>query len=144
MQELTDIQEWVFTFGSNLAGRHGKGAALTAVLSYGAKYGEGIGHFGNSYAIPTKGHRLEVLSPMRIAMYVRGFIEYAVKHPELTFKVTKIGCGHAKLTADIIAPMFTFAPSNCLFDGGWKLYLPIHAAFWGKYEDHSEIRRVDA
>lgn len=40
----------VFVFGSNLAGRHGKGAALWARQHRGAVYGQGIGLQGNSCA----------------------------------------------------------------------------------------------
>jgi hypothetical protein len=32
----------IFVFGSNLSGRHGKGAAKTA-LGWGAKWGQGVG-----------------------------------------------------------------------------------------------------
>lgn len=41
----------IFVFGSNESGRHGKGAAKTA-LRLGAKLGIGNGISGNSYAIP--------------------------------------------------------------------------------------------
>jgi len=44
----------IFVFGSNLAGRHGAGAAKIANRLYGAIYGAGVGPMGNSYAIPTK------------------------------------------------------------------------------------------
>ena len=44
----------VFVFGSNLAGRHGRGAARAAVREHGAIYGQGEGLQGNSYAIPTR------------------------------------------------------------------------------------------
>lgn len=43
----------VFVFGSNLAGRHGKGAAKTA-LGWGAKWGQAKGLQGMTYGIPTK------------------------------------------------------------------------------------------
>lgn len=43
----------VFVFGSNPEGRHGLGAAKTA-MSMGAKYGIGRGLQGNTYALPTK------------------------------------------------------------------------------------------
>lgn len=52
----------VFVFGSNLAGRHGKGAALWARQHRGAVYGVGEGYRGNSYAIPTKDEHLRSLS----------------------------------------------------------------------------------
>ena len=44
----------IFVFGSNESGIHGAGAAFLANKKFGAVYGEGIGLFGKSYAIPTK------------------------------------------------------------------------------------------
>lgn len=44
----------IFVFGSNPEGRHGAGAAKVAVKMFGAKYGQGEGLQGNSYALPTK------------------------------------------------------------------------------------------
>ena len=41
----------IFVFGSNLAGRHGKGAALFARHYRGAVYGQGEGLQGRSYAL---------------------------------------------------------------------------------------------
>lgn len=43
----------VFVFGSNPEGRHGAGAAKTAV-KFGAVYGKGRGLYGNTYALITK------------------------------------------------------------------------------------------
>lgn len=43
----------IFVFGSNPEGRHGMGAAKSA-MSFGAKYGIGRGLQGNTYALPTK------------------------------------------------------------------------------------------
>lgn len=40
----------VLVFGSNLAGRHGKGAAKYALVKYGAVYGVGEGRTGDAYA----------------------------------------------------------------------------------------------
>ena len=57
---MTD-KPWIFVFGSNLAGRHGKGAALFARQERGAIYGVGQGRTGNAYAIPTKDERLRTL-----------------------------------------------------------------------------------
>jgi hypothetical protein len=51
----------IFVFGSNEAGRHGRGAALTAVRKHGAREGQGFGPAGNSFAIPTKDWRLDTL-----------------------------------------------------------------------------------
>lgn len=43
----------IFCFGSNPEGRHGAGAAKTA-MKFGAKYGKGRGLVGNTYALITK------------------------------------------------------------------------------------------
>jgi len=59
-------------FGSNKAGRHGKGAALHAVKHHGAIRGLGWAMQGDCYAIPTKGYNMEVLSLPEIERYVDG------------------------------------------------------------------------
>ncbi|SRR5258706_1570286 len=114
----------IFVFGSNLAGIHGRGAALTARKSHGAVYGQGEGLQGNSYAIPTKDHRLKTLSLCEIEGSVADFVEYAILHPELTFNVTRIGCGLAGYTDADIAPMFKGAPGNCILPQGWREWTP--------------------
>lgn len=100
----------IFVFGSNLAGRHGAGAALFARQHYDAKYGQGQGLQGRSYAIPTKDHSLNSLPLFKINYFVDVFIKYVriqeLKHPEMRFYVTSIGCGLAGYTPNDIAPMF--------------------------------------
>ena len=117
----------IFVFGSNLAGRHGAGAAKTAVSKFRAKYGQSSGLQGNSYAIPTKDARLNTLSEDDIKNYVDEFISFASNHPSLTFLVTEIGCGLAFLTPYMIAPMFKGAinVNNIhLPESFWKYLLP--------------------
>lgn len=103
----------IFVFGSNLAGRHGKGAALAAACEHGAIYGVGEGRQGNSYAIPTKDRMLRPLELAAIRVYVERFLAYAREHPELRFRLTAVGCGLAGYTPFWIAPMFAGAPPNC-------------------------------
>ena len=110
----------IFVFGSNLAGRHGKGAALHARKHYGAVYGVGNGRTGNAYAIPTKDQQLRTLPLFAIQPCVRAFLSYAREHPELTFQVTRIGCGLAGYTDIQIAPLFKGAPDNCLMPYEWR------------------------
>lgn len=110
----------IFVFGSNLAGRHGKGGALYAVKNHGAEYGVGVGRTGDSYAIPTKNQNLKTLPLEVIAVYVRQFLDYAKLNPELRFFVTKIGCGLAGYKEADISPMFKEAPENCLLPEGWR------------------------
>ena len=95
-----------FVFGSNLSGRHGKGAAKTA-LKWGAEYGRGLGHFGSTYAIPTVNHNISAALPIEeIEIFVDEFYLYVCDHPGLTFLVTEIGCGLAGHSVSAIAPLF--------------------------------------
>jgi len=124
----------IFVFGSNLAGIHGAGAAATALEDHGAVYGMGKGLQGRSYAIPTKGHQVQTLSLSIIERYVLTFLVFATTYPELTFKVTRIGCGLAGYKDAEIAPMFRGAPRNCQFDYKWSPYLQVDShpySFWG-------------
>lgn len=110
----------IFVFGSNLAGRHGKGAALCALKEHGAEYGNGWGRQGQSWAIPTKDEKLKTLPLHMIKAFVDCFIHYATTNPELEFNVTRIGCGLAGYTDKDIAPMFKYAPRNCYLPKGWR------------------------
>ena len=91
----------IFVFGSNIAGAHAGGAARLANQKFGAVWGQGVGFQGNTYAIPTMQGGVETIQP-----YVDEFIEFAKDHPELTFYVTKIGCGIAGFSEEEIAPLF--------------------------------------
>lgn len=108
----------IFVFGSNEHGRHGGGAAHTAVIKFGAIMGQGEGLQGQSYAIPT----MEGIDNMRKA--IDRFIEYAKEHPELTFLVTRIGCGIAGYKEEEVAPLFADAKDIS------NIYLP--SGFWNK------------
>ena len=91
----------IFVFGSNLAGAHGGGAARLAYNRFGAVWGQGVGLQGQSYAIPTMQGGVETIKP-----YVDEFIAFAREHRELTFLVTRIGCGIAGFRDEEIAPLF--------------------------------------
>ena len=93
---ITNLKEnQIFVFGSNLAGRHGAGAAKFAKLKFKAIYGQGIGLQGRCYAIPTKdaSRRLKILSLAAIEKHVKTFIEFAKENPQKEYLVTRIGCG---------------------------------------------------
>lgn len=110
----------IFVFGSNLAGRHGAGAALYAKKHHGAIYGQGIGRQGNSYAIPTKDERIKTLPIEEIVCYISDFMSYAENNPKLTFNVTRVGCGLAGYTDEAISCFFKDAPANCKLPEGWR------------------------
>lgn len=119
----------IFVFGSNLAGRHGKGAALYARQHHGAVYGVGEGRMGNSYALPTKDHFLRTLPLDYIERHsVHNFLAVARAHPELDFQLTPVGCGLAGYTPTEIAPMFRKAPENVMLPDEFKAVLAPNAA----------------
>jgi hypothetical protein len=108
-----------FVFGANEIGVHGAGAALEARKYWSAILHCGEGPQGQSYAIPTKVNLSTVRELADINISVCEFISYATEHPELTFLVTKIGCGYAGFSEDQIKPMFENAPENCVLPVGW-------------------------
>lgn len=94
----------IFVFGSNLAGAHGGGAARMAYRRFGAVWGIGVGLTGRTYAIPTMQGGVDTIKP-----YVDQFIAFAREHRQLTFLVTRIGCGIAGFSDRDIAPLFAQA-----------------------------------
>lgn len=94
----------IFVLGSNLAGVHGGGAARIALEKFGAVPGQGVGLQGRSYAIPTMQGGVET-----VRSYVEEFVDFARRHQELTFLVTRIGCGIAGFRDEEIAPLFADA-----------------------------------
>lgn len=102
----------IFVFGSNLAGRHGRGAALYALKHYGALLGVAEGRQGDSYAIPTKGYNLKPLSLDRIAAGASRFIAYARANPGLNFQLTAVATGLAGYRPSEVAAFFQNAPTN--------------------------------
>ena len=106
----------IFVFGSNLQGMHGGGAAYAAYRKFGAIMGQGVGLQGQSYAIPTMQGGVETIRP-----YVDEFIKFAKEHADLTFLVTRIGCGIAGFRDEDIAPLFADAHNadNIVLPEGW-------------------------
>ncbi len=114
---ITELQpNEIFVFGSNLKGMHGGGAAYIAYRKFGAIMGQGVGLQGQSYGIPTMQGGVETIRP-----YVDEFIAFAKEHPEMTFLVTRIGCGIAGFTDEEIAPLFEKAHDveNIVLPEGW-------------------------
>lgn len=115
----------IFVFGSNLAGRHGAGAALTAATYFGAIKGQGDGIQGQSYAIPTKDYNLKTLPLDAINEHVKNFIlksRWFNSFEGFEFLVTRIGCGLAGYKDSDIAPMFKNCGSFCILPEEWRQY----------------------
>lgn len=111
----------IFVFGSNLAGRHGKGAALFAKKYFGAEYGIGEGRTGMAYAIPTKGHNLETLDFKDIEESIITFFQYARQHHLVEFHLTPIGTGLAGCPKSDIWKVLVKnnMPQNVLLTSTW-------------------------
>jgi hypothetical protein len=120
--KFTLPDKMLFVFGSNLAGRHGKGAARYALLKYNAVYGQAYGLQGQSYAIPTRDTRIRTLPLDIIQTYVTGFINWSLVNKDYCFYITPIGTGLAGYTHDQIAPMFK-GIKNAWLPETWREYL---------------------
>lgn len=118
----------IFVFGSNLAGIHGRGAALHAKIHYGAIPLCGVGHHGNSYAIPTKDQYIRTLPLIEVRRHISEFLIYVINRKDLQFNVTQVGCGLAGFQPSEIAPLFC-AEDNLYFDRFWEPWIK-GAKFW--------------
>ncbi len=119
----------LFVAGTNTSGIHGKGAAKTAAMCYGAPKGHCNGHRGRYYGIPTRevywtrSGKIRLLSlPLGdIRQYVQEFLDY-IEETQYTFLVTAVGCGYAGYQPHQIAPLFRQA-TRCWFPDTWRDYL---------------------
>jgi hypothetical protein len=85
----------IFVFGSNLAGRHGAGAALYAHKHRGAACGVGEGLTGQSYALPTVDADIRPLPFADVDAAIGRFCAFAGSRHDLDFELTPVGCGLA-------------------------------------------------
>lgn len=113
----------ILVFGSNLAGRHGRGAARTARQFHGAEPGVGEGLTGDAYALPTKDAELQSLPLQAVSAGIERFLAFARERTDLTFEVTRVGCGLAGFADEAVAPAFADAPANCILPFVWQRLL---------------------
>lgn len=119
--------DWIWVFGSNEKGVHGKGAAKVAHVSFGAEYGVGRGPTGRAYAIPTKRRPSmddkDLVPLAQIQVSIEAFIDYASANKHLRFFVTAVGTGLAGYKDEQIGPMFAGAPDNCSLPQQWAPFV---------------------
>jgi hypothetical protein len=125
----------VFVFGSNLAGRHGAGAAAIAAQRFGATYGVGRGYLGRKpehcYAIPTKDQTIRTRPLDEIRTEIEAFRQFVLDHPDMRFFITRVGCGLAGYKDAQIAPFFrNFPRDRCSFPDTWKPHLAPRTMFY--------------
>lgn len=111
----------IFVFGSNLAGRHGAGAALFAAQFRGAEEGVGEGLTGDSYALPTKDYHIRTMALPTIKRHIATFLGHAAMHPENLYLLTPIGCGLAGYTRPQISSILNDLemPDNVVLTREW-------------------------
>jgi hypothetical protein len=103
----------VIVVGTNEYGYHGAGAALYAHLHFGLRGGVAEGLSGQAYALPT----MDSFEELEIA--VEKFIAYATLSHDITFMLTKVGCGIAGHDEDKVMTLFADAPVNVIRPKGW-------------------------
>lgn len=114
--------EPVFVFGSNSAGRHGRGAALFAKRHRGAAYLVGQGPTGSAYAVPTKDGSLAPLPVSEILGHLDELFRYADRHRDVPFQLSRVGCGLAGNGPEqeaVIREKALEAPANVKLPGVW-------------------------
>ena len=124
MSLITSLKpEEIFVFGSNTAGRHGRGAALQACKQFGAVYGVGEGLTGQCYALPTLdgSHRnLRPLNQHSIRESRNKLYECCMANPDKRFLLTKVGCGLAGYDEKYMRSFFTCPPENLILPEDWR------------------------
>ncbi|MSR15874.1 MAG: hypothetical protein EXR86_15255 [Gammaproteobacteria bacterium] len=115
--------EPVYVFGTSVLGKHMGDSVAHAMKFHGAQLGKWSGPTGNSYAIPCRSSELKLLAIEVIDNYIQSFLSYARQHPELTFVVTRFGCGDGQHHDATIAKLFRDAPRNCQLPGIWARLL---------------------
>lgn len=86
----------VFVFGSNTQGRHGAGAAKSAIDNFDAIYGQPRGLQGKSYSIITKDLTKKIhpsISKAQIISQIYQLYEFAEENPQLDFYIAYSGKG---------------------------------------------------
>jgi hypothetical protein len=95
----------IFVFGSNLAGRHGKGAALDARKYYGAIQGQAEGLQNRCYGIPTRDANFSNLTLAQIGKSLETFRHFTMINRQMHFMLTPIGCGLAGYSIEQMWPL---------------------------------------
>lgn len=130
---IVPSDDTIFVFGSNPEGRHGAGSAKVAVNLFGAKYGQGEGLQGNSYALPTTELRFDThqktphsLPIETIVNSIRRMFKVAESMPQKKFKIAYRSlpnevtlCGYS---GKELMEMFNAAgkfPENIYFSEEW-------------------------
>lgn len=114
-----------FVFGSNKRGEHIGGAARIARDKFGAIDGVAEGSTDlRTYAIPTLDENFKPVPVYELAISIAYFLSRVRKFPQVTFYLTKIGCGIAGWDIGEVRRIFwsaiektcgNFSPDNLIY-----------------------------
>lgn len=114
---------YIFVFGSNLAGLHRIDYGPIAETMYGAETGIGIGFSGRSYALPVKDRFIRYLSLSEITKYINLFKQFTHEHPNKQFWITNMCEDKKGYKPYELGRLFAGCNTNCVFPLAWKPYL---------------------
>jgi hypothetical protein len=103
-------QNEIAVFGSNNLGMHAGGFARYCCDNFGAINGQPIGLQGDCYGIITTSFNEQPVTEIFIKHQIEMLYHFAETRPDLTFLMTKIGCGIAGYSIETIADMFSDFP----------------------------------
>ena len=110
----------VIIVGTNLLGRHAGGAARQAAEQFGLVEGVAEGLSGSTYAFPTLDENFQQVSNTQLKASRLKLYKTAEAHPELTFLLTKVGCGIASFDESKMKGLFRNAPANIVKPLEWQ------------------------
>lgn len=132
----------VFVFGSNRNGNHLGGAAAVAYAKFGAEWGVGEGLTGRSYALPTLNEGMEKVTEDELRDSFVKFLEFANDNRQLTFLMTKVGCGIAGWDIVDVTRLFWQAAKRVTPSDDW-IGVPSNVVLPKEFQDDPRNIRIE-
>lgn len=132
----------VFVFGSNRNGNHLGGAAAVAYAKFGAEWGVGEGLTGKSYALPTLNEGMEKVTEDELRDSFVKFLEFADANRQMTFLLTKVGCGIAGWDVETVKKIFWQAAAKVSPDPDWT-GIPTNVRIPKEFCNEDRGRRIE-
>lgn len=104
----------IIVVGTNYAGNHAGGAARYAKEHFGLHDGCGEGLSGQTYGLPSMNGLQDLYSA------VLDLADFATFNTNLTFLLTKVGCGIAGHPEEDVKKLFKDMPGNVWLPEGWE------------------------
>lgn len=129
-------------FGSNRNGNHMGGAAAVAYTKFGAEWGIGEGLTGKSYALPTLNEGMEKVTEEELEDSFVKLLKFADANRQMTFLVTKVGCGIAGWDVETVKKIFWQAAAKVSPDPDWA-GIPSNVRIPKEFCNEDKGRRIE-